>query len=68
MPITRPANVHLPVGLLEIGDSFFIPALTGTAYAAKVHRLAAERDMKVECHMGIDRETGLYGMRVVRVA
>lgn len=68
MPITQQPNVHLPVGLLEVGDSFFIPTLTTSPYLKQAERMAEARGMTIQHRMGIDTESGLYGMRVLRVS
>jgi len=66
MPITQPPAVHYPVGLLDVGDSFFIPTLHAGAHIGKIRKLAAEYEYTITYRMGIDEATGLYGMRVIR--
>ena len=66
MPVTEEPNIHLPLGLLEVGDSFFLPALSRQPMSGRLHRLAREMGITISCQMGIDVASGLYGMRVVR--
>lgn len=68
MPITRQASISYPIGLLEVGDSFFLPVITPYAQLHILKRLAEERNIKIRYETGIDPTSGLYGMRVTRTA
>lgn len=66
MPIIQPANIHYPINLLDVGDSFFVPAVDADDQTRVFKRLAKELEIEVACHVGIDKASGLYGLRVVR--
>jgi len=68
MPITHQPNIRYPVSLLEVGDSFFVPALHAGAPMHKVRAIADELGFTVEYRTGIDTATGIYGIRVYRTA
>jgi hypothetical protein len=68
MPITQLPVVHYPIGLLDVGDSFFIPTLHASAHIHKIRKLADEYEFQIDYRMGIDEGTGFYGMRVIRIA
>lgn len=67
MPITQQPVTHYPISLLDVGDSFFIPALSATPHARKLNKLAAELGIEIEYKTGIDIGTGMYGLRVIRI-
>ena len=67
MPVTEQPNIAYPIGLLDVGDSFFIPAIERGAQQRIVRKLAKELGIEVACYSGIDVTTGLYGIRVVRI-
>jgi len=52
--------------LLDVGDSFFIPALTAQEHIGKLRRMAEALEIEIDYRMGIDTTTGLYGIRVFR--
>lgn len=66
MPVTQPASISYPIGLLDVGDSFFIPALTAQEHIGKLRRMAEALEIEIDYRMGIDTTTGLYGIRVFR--
>lgn len=66
MPIIQPPNIHYPINLLDVGDSFFVPVVDADEQTRMFRRLAKELEIEVTCHAGIDRASGLYGLRVVR--
>lgn len=66
MPVINHAVVHYPISLLDIGDSFFVPALAVSTHLQKMKKLAASLDYTIEYRTGIDTTTGLYGIRVIR--
>jgi hypothetical protein len=68
VPITKQPNIKWPIGLLEVGDSFFVPAVDTRNSVRVVNQLAAERGMSVKFHAGIDTESGLWGLRIIRVS
>jgi hypothetical protein len=67
MPVTEQPNIRYPIGLLEVGDSFFLPCISDQPQWRRIQKMAEARGIKVSHRMGIDRATGLYGMRVVRI-
>jgi hypothetical protein len=66
MPISKKPLVHYPLGLLDVGDSFFIPALVASDHINTVQAKARQLGIKIDHRMGIDTATGLYGVRIVR--
>lgn len=68
MPITTPPLIHYPVSLLEIGDSFFVPAISSKEPMDHIREQAALLGFTIEYKAGVDIASGLYGIRVVRVA
>lgn len=66
MPVTQQPSIHYPLGLLDVGDSFFLPAVAAQPQIRVIRKIAAELGITVEYRMGIDTESGLYGMRVLR--
>lgn len=68
MPVTAQPNIHYPLGLLEIGDSFFLPVVSKQPQLRIIRKLAEELGITVEYRLGIDKASGLYGMRVIRTA
>ena len=67
MPTTRKAKVWYPISEMDMGDSFFVPALDVEVPRRQIHKLAVELSIKVSCISGIDTATGLFGLRVLRV-
>ena len=67
MPITQHAVIHYPLGLLDVGDSFFIPAIGVHPELRKIKKLAQELGIEVDHKIGIDRATNIYGIRIIRV-
>lgn len=67
MPVSKKPRVNYPLGVLDIGDSFFIPALNASDHILTVQAAARRLKIKVEHRMGIDTATGLYGVRIVRI-
>ena len=68
MPITKQPIVHHPVSLLEVGDSYFVPALYAGQYIHNIRSTATLLGFKIDYRMGMDMATRMYGMRVVRIA
>lgn len=68
MPVTQQPVVHYPISLLDVGDSFFVPALFAGTHIHKMRKVAEEYGYQIDYVMGIDECTGLYGMRVIRTA
>jgi len=68
MPITQQPVTHYPVSLLDVGDSFFVPALSVNQHIHKIRKIAAEVGYEVEYRTGIDIVTGMYGIRVIRIS
>ena len=58
--------VRYPVGLLDVGDSFFVPALFAGSHMHWIQKHAQELGVTVEYRTGVDNYTGLYGIRVIR--
>jgi len=67
MPITQQALIHYPISLLEVGDSFFVPALKVSGYIKHMDKMASKLGFKLHYRGGIDTATGLYGIRVTRI-
>lgn len=67
MPVTQQPHIHYPLGLLDVGDSFFLPCISDQPQWRRIQKLAETLEIKVSHRMGIDTATGLYGMRVTRV-
>lgn len=67
MPITQQPVTHYPVSLLDVGDSFFIPALSAQQHIHKMRKIAEELGVEIEYKTGIDIGTGMYGLRVIRI-
>jgi len=68
MPIRHQTNVHYPISLLEVGDSFFVPCLSAGAHIHQLRKIAAELGFTIDYRMGIDVTTNMYGIRVLRTA
>lgn len=68
MPITQQPLVHHPVSLLEVGDSYFVPALYAGQYIHRIKQTADMLGFTIDYRMGMDTATRLYGMRVIRTA
>jgi hypothetical protein len=66
MPVTKPLAVRYPVGLLDVGDSFFVPVLFAGGHMKQIRNQAEVLGVEVEYRAGIDAATGLYGIRVIR--
>lgn len=66
MPVKKHIAVRYPVGLLDVGDSFFIPVLYAGGHMHKIRKLADQLGVEVSYKTGIDQTTGLYGVRVFR--
>lgn len=66
MPVTKPLAVRYPVGLLDVGDSFFVPVLFAGGHMKHIRNQAEVLGVEVEYRAGIDAATGLYGIRVIR--
>ena len=67
MPVTQQPNIHYPIGLLEVGDSFFLPAVAAQPQLRIIKKIAEELGITIEHRMGIDQSSGLYGMRIIRL-
>lgn len=67
MPITQQPVTHYPISLLDVGDSFFIPALSAQQHIHKMRKIAAELGFEIDYRTGVDVATGMYGIRVIRV-
>lgn len=67
MPITQQPVTHYPISLLDVGDSFFIPALSAQQHIRKMRKLAAELGFEIDYRTGVDIATGMYGIRVIRI-
>lgn len=67
MPTTRPFQPRLPVDLLQVGDSFFVPVVTPTSLISQIKHLAEDAGIVVRIQVGIDIATGMYGIRCTRV-
>jgi len=67
MPVTQPATIHYPVSILDVGDSFFVPAIGSSEHIKQMRKIAASMGYTLEFRTGIDTATGLYGIRVFRV-
>ena len=66
MPVTTRLAVRYPIGLLDVGDSFFIPVLFAGGYMHQIRKQAEALGFEVDYRTGIDQVTGLYGLRVIR--
>jgi len=66
MPVTHDLVEPSLITLLEVGDSFFVPTLKPQRYIRLMLAHAAELDIHIKCVAGIDKETDLYGVRVLR--
>lgn len=66
MPVTNPAAIHYPISLLDVGDSFFVPALHAGGHIHKLRKMADTLGITIDYVMGVDLATGLYGIRVIR--
>jgi len=67
MPITQQAAIHYPISLLDVGDSFFVPALKIAGYVRHMDKMADKLGFTLQYRCGIDTATGLYGIRVTRI-
>lgn len=68
MPITKRADIYYPLGVLDVGDSFFIPAVAVKGPMGQLRKMAEELKITISYRSGVDTATGLYGIRVVRTA
>ena len=68
MPITKPPHIQYPVSSLDVGDSFFVPSIESSMHMPIIRALASEAGFEVAYKAGVDIDTGMYGIRVVRTA
>ena len=57
----------MPVALLDIGDSFFVPTLDYKVYDKEIQELAELAGYDVVFTVGIDKALGCFGIRVYRI-
>jgi len=67
VPITKHARVRMPIALLDIGDSFFVPTLDYREYRDEIKELGQLAGYEVVFTVGIDKALGCYGIRVYRI-
>ena len=67
MPVTKQPRVRMPVALLDIGDSFFVPTLDYKVYDKEIQELAELAGYDVVFTVGIDKALGCFGIRVYRI-